>query len=151
MIYSIGVLHHTPDTRKSFEKLIPFLKRGGILSIWVYSSRGKLHFVSDFLRRITTKLPRRLLYYLCAIFVPLILFFRKIPVLSLPFRLIPISDQKKGLRWDILDTFDWYSPKYQWKYSEEEVESWFKANAFTDIKILSFPVSVKGKKSYSET
>lgn len=35
-IFSIGVLHHTPDCRKAVLGLIPYLKRGGTLAVWVY-------------------------------------------------------------------------------------------------------------------
>jgi len=35
LIYSIGVLHHTPDCKKAFLGLIPFLKPGGTIVIWV--------------------------------------------------------------------------------------------------------------------
>src|SRR5262249_30302717 len=35
-IVSIGVLHHTPDTRRYFLALLPFLKPGGTIAVWVY-------------------------------------------------------------------------------------------------------------------
>jgi SAM-dependent methyltransferase len=35
-IFSIGVLHHTPDARAAVLHLIPYLKPGGVLAIWVY-------------------------------------------------------------------------------------------------------------------
>ena len=41
-IFSIGVLHHTPDCRKAVLGLIPYLKEGGTLAIWVYP-KYKLH------------------------------------------------------------------------------------------------------------
>ncbi len=35
-IYSIGVLHHTADTRTAFDALVRVLKPGGRLAVWVY-------------------------------------------------------------------------------------------------------------------
>ena len=35
-VYSLGVLHHTPDTKKAFFSIANFVKEGGILSIWLY-------------------------------------------------------------------------------------------------------------------
>jgi SAM-dependent methyltransferase len=35
-IYSIGVLHHTPDPEAAFRGLVKHLKPGGRISIWVY-------------------------------------------------------------------------------------------------------------------
>lgn len=37
-IYSIGVLHHTPNTKRAFLSLPALLKRGGRISIWVYTA-----------------------------------------------------------------------------------------------------------------
>jgi SAM-dependent methyltransferase len=34
--YSIGVLHHTPDTRRAFLRMVEALKPGGEIAIWVY-------------------------------------------------------------------------------------------------------------------
>ena len=41
-IFSMGVLHHTPDCRRAVLDLIPFLKEGGTLAVWVYP-KYKLH------------------------------------------------------------------------------------------------------------
>src|SRR5579872_4335905 len=35
-VFSLGVLHHTPDTRRSFEAIARYVKAGGQISIWVY-------------------------------------------------------------------------------------------------------------------
>src|SRR5581483_11894721 len=39
-IVSIGVLHHTPDTRSFFQHLPRYLKPGGEIAIWVYPNEG---------------------------------------------------------------------------------------------------------------
>src|SRR3546814_9464022 len=36
LIVSLGVLHHTPDTREYTRRLVPLLAPGGELAIWVY-------------------------------------------------------------------------------------------------------------------
>lgn len=35
-IFSIGVLHHTPDCRQAVMTLMPYLKPGGTLAVWLY-------------------------------------------------------------------------------------------------------------------
>lgn len=40
LIYSIGVLHHTPDCEKAFRVLPRLLKPGGKIAIWVYGPMG---------------------------------------------------------------------------------------------------------------
>lgn len=46
----------------------------------------------------------------------------------------------------ILDTFDWYSPKYQWKHDWPEVEGWFGEAGLGDVTRNEFPVSFRGRK-----
>ena len=42
IIYSLGVLHHTPDPRQAFFNLAHCLKERGIMAIWVYGTAGKI-------------------------------------------------------------------------------------------------------------
>jgi len=145
-IYSIGVLHHTPSTRDAFLALPPLLKPAGIIAIWVYMWDGDYSVYLDRVRSLTVHLPKPLLYGLCWIWVPLLHALAKLPVLRRIATRIPTSDQHRGLRWDVLDTFDSYSPKYQWKHTEAEVREWFERADLEDVTVLSFPVSVKGRR-----
>lgn len=143
-MYSIGVLHHTPDTRKAFGSLVPFLKKGGTFAVYIYE-RGIYHLYSDLWRKITAKLPLKLMYLISAVAAPLYYIY-KIPVLgsALQFR-FPISHHPKW-KWRWLDTFDWYTPKYQWKHTYPEVYSWYKENGFENVELFDFPVCMKGTK-----
>jgi SAM-dependent methyltransferase len=62
-IYSLGVLHHTPDPKAAFLELVPLLKPGGRIAVWVYP-RSPATPVSDILRPITTRIPPRSLLWL---------------------------------------------------------------------------------------
>jgi SAM-dependent methyltransferase len=142
-IFSIGVLHHTPNTRAAFDKLPRLLRSNGKIAIWLY------HYVgwrfSDLYRRVTPRMPRRLLHTLAYAAVP-IYYVNKVPVLGLFFRvLLPVSPHPKA-EWRVLDTFDWYSPLYQWKHSNEEVLPWFEEQGLTDIRVLEVPVALQGTK-----
>jgi SAM-dependent methyltransferase len=58
--YSIGVLHHLPDPEAGFRCLVPLLKPGGSLFVWVYSkSRPFWNFCLEAVRTVTTRLPKR--------------------------------------------------------------------------------------------
>ena len=46
----------------------------------------------------------------------------------------------------LLDTFDWYSPQYQWKHTVQEVERWFQEEGFVEIDSTGFAVSVRGRR-----
>lgn len=59
-VYSIGVLHHLPDPEAGFQCLIPLLKHGGAVFIWVYSkSRPVVNLLIEHTRAITKQLPAR--------------------------------------------------------------------------------------------
>jgi SAM-dependent methyltransferase len=143
-IFSLGVLHHTPDTKAAFDRLPSLLRTNGRIAIWLYSNYGGWR-PSELYRHVTPKLPKRLLHGLTYVAVPLY-YVHKIPVVGplLSF-LTPISHHPKA-RWRVLDTFDWYSPKYQWKHSYEEVFPWFEEQGLTDIRVLGSPVALQGTK-----
>lgn len=142
--YSLGVLHHTPDTHLAFKSMLPFVAPGGTVAIWVYWTQmaGRL---SATMREVTTRLPDRVLYKLCQTLVPPIRRWQQFDsLLGKAARRLTIS-QSEHLDEAILDTFDWYSPKYQWLHDWEEVRGWFEEADFADIQKLSFPVSYKGR------
>ncbi|MFQ5957247.1 MAG: methyltransferase domain-containing protein [Candidatus Brocadiales bacterium] len=148
VIFSIGVLHHTPDPPGAFSCLPPLLKKNGKIAIWVYDKYfvERMSIMSQLYRKITRKLPRRWLYALSYFAVPYY-YLALIPWLGLFFRaLVPISVHPNW-RWRVLDTFDWYSPSYTWGFSAGEVFEWFEMMGLKNIKVLKYPpVSVRGEK-----
>jgi uncharacterized protein YbaR (Trm112 family) len=66
-IFSIGVIHHLPDPEGAYLGLVEFAREGSSIFIWVYGREGRRFKVEVLgrLRKITRKLPHRLLYYLC--------------------------------------------------------------------------------------
>jgi ubiquinone/menaquinone biosynthesis C-methylase UbiE len=145
-IYSIGVLHHTPDTRKSFLALTRLLKPGGEIAIWVYSSALRRMVGGELLRTVTPRLPKSILLKASRIAVPLY-YVHKLPLVGrITVTLLPTSLHPDP-EWRWLDTFDWYSPRYQWKHTYSEVERWFGEAGLTNVARADFPVSVRGIRS----
>jgi len=164
-VYSIGALHHTPDTEQAFHSTTALLKPGGRVSIWVYHTwcGPDLHglravharlkgWISDTLRRITTKLPNPVLRGLCYLVVPLGACQRAIlgspaPIRALlsPLLLVFCSTHPRW-RVRVCDTFDWYSPQYQHRHTVEQVQSWFRSAGLTEISTAGFPVTVRGRR-----
>lgn len=135
IVYSIGVLHHTPDTKRAFQSVSRYPKPQGLLAVYIYPQSWGRYKGSDLLRKITTRLPKILLYYVSWLAVPLYYLYR-VPLIGSALRLlIPISMHPQW-RWRWLDTFDWYSPKYQWKHTYPEVFRWFADAGFTQIEPL---------------
>ena len=146
LAYSIGVLHHTPDPRVAFDKVAAAVKTGGSLAVYLYDRHGPDHVFTDFWRRITTRLPHALMAVVTLLAIPLYFLYR-LPILGkLLHFVLPIS-MEPDWRWRWLDTFDWYTPKYQWKFLYPEVFRWFRENSFRDVEIFDGPIRMSGVKT----
>ena len=147
LIYSIGVLHHTPNTHEAFDRLPLLLKPGGELAVWLYPRwPAPVEAYNKLLRGITTRMSLDTLQRLSRWLEPVGLL--KLQLLTGPHLWQRGSGQllrgltigvsyhpDRDLR--ICDTFDWFSPPYQWHHTDEEVEGWFKEAGLTDIVNLS--------------
>ena len=62
LVYSIGVLHHTPNPRRAFAEIARKVKPGGRLAVWLYR-RNMLaqEWLNSGLRSLTTRLPAQVL------------------------------------------------------------------------------------------
>lgn len=145
IIISLGVLHHTPDAKAYFNKLIPLLKPGGEICVWVYPA------TINYAKRVawipfTSRIPKKWFYDWCRWFVPFA--HKRLNNIFVQFigKIFPFSNQYLGIENDILDTFDAYSPKYHSIHSKEEVVSWFEDAGLTEIKTFSWETSVRGRK-----
>jgi len=144
LVFSIGVLHHTPDTRAAFDRLPRLVKPGGRIAVWLYPGYAAFMWkMSDVLRRWTWRMPPRLLHAMAHVAVPKY-YVDRLPAVGMASRfLLPVSGHPRA-EWRVLDTFDWYSPRYQWKHTYEEVFRWFEAQGLVDIRVLDFPVALQG-------
>lgn len=145
IIISIGVLHHTPSTERYFQALVPKLKRGGRIAIWVYPDSGEFAVRRHWIP-FTSRLPARAFYEWCRWIVVRIHSDPGRRWVQLLRRLFPFSEQDLGLENDILDTFDAYSPKFHFTHRPEDVARWFADAQLQDISILGVPSAVTGTK-----
>lgn len=151
LAYSIGVLHHTPDPAAAFQRVAAVVKPAGRFAVYLYSRYGFAHRASDLVRRLTTRLPLGVMWALSAIAVPLYYLYR-IPGVGAVARLaLPIS-MERHWRWRWLDTFDWYTPRYQFKYLYPEIFRWYQDAGFHEVEIFGDPIRMSGqKRSTTET
>src|SRR5260370_18934288 len=65
LIWSEGVIHHTPDTQRTFFSLAPLVKPRGKLYIWIYSKdvRSPYRAARKILRK-SYLLPQPVLFFL---------------------------------------------------------------------------------------
>ena len=148
--YSIGVLHHTPDPEAAFGKVADALKPAGELAIYVYSRYGPGHRWSDTLRKVTTRLPSSAMLALSAGAIPMYYLY-KVPVVGRVLRFAAPASEHPSWRTRWLDTFDWYTPKYQFKYLYPEIYRWYRNAGFHDVEIFDDPIRMRGVKASAGT
>jgi 2-polyprenyl-3-methyl-5-hydroxy-6-metoxy-1,4-benzoquinol methylase len=154
VIYSVGVLHHTPDCEAAVKTLDNYLKPGGLLAVWLYSGYNKWYRFSDIWRRYTHKMKPQNLHRIVKVAVP---FFynlnrglKRVPLIGRPVagaihHVFPVNRQKDPEA-RTLDTFDWYSPKYQSKHTYEQVFKWYEAMGMEDMRVGEISIAVRGRK-----
>lgn len=157
VIFSIGVLHHTRDTREAFLALPRHVKEGGQIAVWLYYYTDQLYNrATDFWRRMLRGWPAGLVYawswLLCVLFSGLYRrpFMSRTPWLNLR-RVLPVNTHPEW-HWRVLDTFDWYSPAFQDKdCSPARVIGWCREGGLRDVELLNFPTSIRASKDTSGT
>ena len=155
-VYSLGVLQHTPNVRKAFFMLPPFVKKKGKLCVDYYSKSWKSSLLPKYWLRPITKLLKKptlfsLLKVLVIILFPLSWFIGKLPGGYLFKRAIPVADPlyyyelendglkisyQKHVEWALLDTFDWLSPTYDNPQTENNVYLWMETAGINNIEVL---------------
>ena len=154
LVWSNGVIHHTPDARGAHAALTELVRPGGVLYVWVYAKRfNPFRFTKDVLDALrVTRLPERLLLRVARLFsyisVALLTVYRavrRIPGLRprTPWgrrTVRPRTVRELQLTW-----FDALSPEYDSRHSEEEVVGWFRGHGFERVVAIEEPkVGVRG-------
>ncbi len=149
IVFSIGVLHHTPNTFQSLARISRLVKPGGTLAIWLYSKRLRWMLLgSEVLRPLTRRMePDRLLRLVRYVAPRMRAIKKRVPAATLALDFLLPTSNHADPEWQILDTFDWYSPRYQWKHTYGEVEGWFRRLGFEKVERLGIPVAVRGRRS----
>jgi SAM-dependent methyltransferase len=137
-IYSIGVLHHTPDPPYFFSRLVPLLKPGGIIAVCVYSREvGRMALAKRHgYRAVFRALPQSMLLPLSRWFGSVGYRLAHTAILRHIVGLLPAvvyPDQPQ--EWSELDTFDWLSPTYEFRYTRKEVSGWFRQAGLHDVRV----------------
>ena len=152
-VYSLGVLQHTPDVAKAFFALPPMVAKGGGLCVDFYQKSWKsLVHPKIFLRPITKRMPKAMLFAALESLVPKLLplsrafahvgLKRLVPV-SNPKEILPLSERQR-LEWSLLNTFDWLSPEFDHPQTPETVKYWLHSAGLEQIEVLK-PKNVVGR------
>jgi SAM-dependent methyltransferase len=147
LVFSEGVLHHTPDTRRAFRTLVDLLAPGGEIAFYVYRRKAPLReFADDYVRALLqdeppeeawrlmeplTRLGQALAELKSQVEVP-----EDVAVLGIKAgrhdvqRLVYYClfkcywNPRLSFDENVHVNFDWYYPRYAWRHTEEEVRGW---------------------------
>jgi SAM-dependent methyltransferase/uncharacterized protein YbaR (Trm112 family) len=131
LIYSSGVIHHTPSSKNTFASLVPLVKKGGRMYVWVYGRRGFLvRAFFTFGRGLRACVSLKTLMRVCSFLAP-------------PYKLSAsvlnalgiMQFRNRTTREVTLDLFDAFAPKFNHFHSEPEVRAWFVEHGFTNINL----------------
>ncbi len=147
LIYSLGVIDHTPDPRAAFLALTRLLRPGGRIAVWVYPrERPIVEAIMDIQRAVSTRLPLGWLEPLCRIAAPIgglkrrLMSSRRwiIQRLGVAVHLATIGvSMHPDPEVRVCDTLDWYAPRYLSRHTPEEVAGWFAEAGLVDLIDLS--------------
>jgi len=151
-IYSNAVLHHTPNTKKAFQRLVKLVKNGGDISIGVYWKSPKI--ISriavanlSFIRIFTKRMPKNILYKLCWFAIPL----NKIPLINtalIKSGILFYNPEIPTNEWTQLGQYDRLAHQYQRYHTEDEVMNWFKESGLSNmVSNPEYRVCVRGHKN----
>jgi L-malate glycosyltransferase len=145
-VYSLGVLHHLGNTESAVRSLVAALKPGGRLRVYMYWKRrggvGAVLRLVSAVRPLTTRLPFRLLRWLCwtlsaAVWVAVIL----------PYRLLAAAGVRGMARWPLFvytkypfrilynDQFDRFSAPLEKRYESKEVSALLESAGLRDVRV----------------
>lgn len=151
LLYSYGVLHHTPDPESAFINLSSTVRAGGRAIIYVYTDlreeplmRLALLPVTTF-RGLTRRLSPGALQRLADILSPfMFLTFglsarvlravgRRTPAERLPFNWVQSPRGASG------DLFDRFGAEYEWRHNPKQLRSWFVKGGFDEFTVGKIP------------
>ena len=154
-IYSLGVLHHLPNTHQAIGSCLAKLKHGGWFLLYLYYSldnRGFLYSfvfrISAFFRMIVSRLPQWLKQIVCdliasTIYLPAATTARILYIFPSCRKFadrLPLSYYRKTsfhvMRNDALDRFGTPLEK---RFSRAQIETMLKENGFVNIKFSDNP------------
>lgn len=131
ILYSSGVLHHTPDPELTFSRLVPLIRDDGRYWVWQYSPQPDFkHQVMIRLRKVTCRLPLPLQFLIYNLMVPLALIKRRI---KLALKLT--TESRLNWREQLVNFFDGLSPRYRYEYTPSEVSLWFTRRGFSRVEV----------------
>lgn len=146
--YSFGVLHHTCDPKKGLAEIIRVLKNGAPAFLYLYEDHSsnliKYNAIKmlSLLRRFTTRMPVKVVYFLCFLFSPFVFIIFSLPAKMLRGFKATLNLSKNmpfnfGTGFFSLtpDLYDRFRAPIEYRFSREGVYGLFSECGFSEINI----------------
>ncbi len=152
IVYSLGVLHHIPDTQMAMKDSVEYLKKGGYFLVYLYyalDNRGflfrSIFQLSNIFRISISKLPDGLKKIVCdtiALFVyfPLVALAKSLKYLlpnNTVWRKIPLSAySEKFISFQILrnDALDRFGTSLEQRFTKDQIKTMMEKSDLKNIK-----------------
>jgi SAM-dependent methyltransferase len=174
-VYSIGVLHHTPDPEAAFGAIARHLAPGGRICVWVYAlgtrSRLRARWIPrphQVYTRLASLVPEGRRHEVFTRYARLALAARdRLPLGILWDALLPVQDlrRKRALQdgwepdgdpaaredlrfeWAMHGVYDAFTPVYARQHTPEEVLGWARRAGLTDVRAGEVPATVIARRA----
>jgi ubiquinone/menaquinone biosynthesis C-methylase UbiE len=153
--FSLGVLHHIPDTQSAMEKCVSKIKPGGHFLVYLYYSFENrslmfkaLYWLSNLVRLVVSKLPARIKKFVCNIlavvlYMPFVLICRFLRWIRVPEKFrkkIPLQNYEKASFYIIRnDSLDRFGTPLEKRFSRRQIEEMMKRSGLDNIFISNKP------------
>jgi SAM-dependent methyltransferase len=137
--YSLGVLHHIPDTQKALEDCVKKVKPGGHFLVYLYYSLDNkpyyfriIFFLSNLIRLIVSKMPPGLKKFTCSLlaiifYMPFVLLCRFLRFLGVPKKIrqnIPLQGYEDQSFYIIRnDSLDRFGTPLEQRFSRKQIQA----------------------------
>lgn len=127
IIFSSGVIHHTPNTKNTFDTLSKCIKKNGKFYVWLYSDKGS----------ITWRIKRKLFDFGRIIVCRLNAKWQKRIVNLFTSILAPMNPKIDKQQLEIA-MYDSLTPRWRYYHTPEEVSHWYHEEGFGPILVTHF-------------
>jgi len=147
--YSLGVLHHIPDTQKALNDSVRKLRSGGYFLLYLYYSLDNRPFyfkifylISNLIRLLVSRLPTGLKKGVCAflagiLYMPFILVCRFLRWIGVPERIrrnIPLQVYERQSFYVIRnDSLDRFGTPLEQRFSRKQIKDMMEKAGLTEI------------------
>jgi SAM-dependent methyltransferase len=147
--YSLGVLHHIPDTQKALNDSVKKIRSGGYFLLYLYYNLDNrpfyfkiIYWLSNLIRLVVSKLPQGFKKVVCAflaivLYMPFILFCRFLRTIGVPERIrryIPLQVYERQSFYVIRnDSLDRFGTPLEQRFSRKQINGMMEKAGLSDI------------------